>query len=71
MNEVEEFRDKITNLRKKNKLSKSDLARAIDKSPSFICDIESGRKNPSFETAVAIARILDISIDKIINKNYA
>ncbi|MBY6804237.1 helix-turn-helix transcriptional regulator [Clostridium botulinum] len=55
----------MTKTREKNNLSKSDLARKISKSPSFICDIESKRKKPSLETTVDIAHALGLSLDKI------
>lgn len=65
MESIEKFRLAITEARERNNLSKSDLARKIKKSPSFICDIESKRKAPSLETAIDIAKTLGISLDKI------
>lgn len=65
MNNVDKFRLFMVKSRIENNLSKSQLARLIGKSPSFICDIECGRKNPSFNTSISIAKVLDISIDKI------
>lgn len=62
----EKFREEINKSRIRLNLSKSDLARRISKSPSFICDIECGRKNPSLETAMSIAKELKISLDEII-----
>nr|DAP09914.1 MAG TPA: Helix-turn-helix XRE-family like protein [Caudoviricetes sp.] len=41
------------------------MARSIEKSPSFICDIEAKRKNPSLETAISISKVLEIPLDKI------
>lgn len=57
-----------TVLRKKRKekgISQTKLAVKIGKSPQLICDIESGRKNPSVGTLIAIAKELDISLDCI------
>lgn len=65
MEVVDKFRSAMTEAREKSNLSKSDLARMISKSPSFICDIESKRKTPSLETAIDIAKILGLSLDKI------
>lgn len=62
---IDKFRLEMTKAREENNLSKSDLARMVSKSPSFICDIESKRKKPSLETTVDIANILDLSLDKI------
>jgi ribosome-binding protein aMBF1 (putative translation factor) len=67
MNKIDKFRFEMTKTREEQKMSKSDLARMISKSPSFICDIESKRKKPSFETAGDISNILGISLDKIFN----
>ncbi|WHH58445.1 helix-turn-helix transcriptional regulator [Petroclostridium sp. X23] len=46
-------------------LSQTELARHIKKSPQLICDIEAGRKFPSLETLVEIAKELCLSLDKI------
>jgi putative transcriptional regulator len=62
---MDKFREEMTKTREKNNLSKSDLARRISKSPSFICDIESKRKKPSLETTIDIAQVLGLSLDKI------
>ena len=62
---TEKFRDAMIKAREKKHLSKSDLARSIEKSPSFICDIEAKRKNPSLETAISISKVLEIPLDKI------
>ena len=64
---MDKFRKAMIENRIKKKLTKSDLARKVNKSPSFICDIEACRKKPSLDTAVAISQALDISMDKIFN----
>lgn len=63
---IEKFRKAMTESRISRCMSKSDLARKIKKSPSFICDIENKRKNPSVETMIDISNVLDISLDKIL-----
>lgn len=65
MNAEDKFREAMTNERIKKNISKSCLARKIKKSPSFICDIEACRKNPSINTMVDIAETLNISLDEI------
>ncbi|MBS6501420.1 MAG: helix-turn-helix transcriptional regulator [Clostridium sp.] len=65
MDAMDKFREEMTKTREKNNLSKSDLARRISKSPSFICDIELKRKKPSIETTIDIAQALGLSLDKI------
>jgi putative transcriptional regulator len=59
------LRTEIKRKREENGLSKTQLARAINKSPQLICDIEAGRKNPSIETLVPIAKTLHMSLDQI------
>lgn len=49
-------------------ISQTKLAAIIGRSPQLICDIESGRKNPSIDTLIAIAKELDISLDGIFFK---
>ncbi|GEA17785.1 helix-turn-helix transcriptional regulator [Moorella sp. E306M] len=46
-------------------ISQTRLATRIGRSPQLICDIESGRKKPSIDTLIAIAKELDISLDDI------
>ncbi|QEK13746.1 helix-turn-helix transcriptional regulator (plasmid) [Crassaminicella thermophila] len=68
----DDFRVLMKEKREHKKLSQTNLAIMIKKSPQLICDIEAGRKNPSVDTLVNIARILDISLDDIfLKKNYA
>jgi putative transcriptional regulator len=59
------LRTEIKRKREENGLSKTQLAKAINKSPQLICDIEAGRKNPSIETLVPIAKTLHMSLDRI------
>lgn len=42
-------------------ISQSELARRCDIKRSTLCDIEKGRINPSIETAIKIAKVLDVS----------
>lgn len=49
--------------RRKRDITQKELAEAIGKEQSTIARIESGKKNPSFETLVDIAKYLDVSFD--------
>lgn len=60
-----EFRELMKREREAKEITKTALAKAIDKSISLICDIEAGRKNPSVETMTDIAKVLGISLDSI------
>lgn len=56
-----ELNEKITLYREKINMSKSELARLIDVSPSYITKLESGEKaNPSLEIKIKIANALEI-----------
>jgi ribosome-binding protein aMBF1 (putative translation factor) len=59
----EQFKDAVIKARKIKNMSQTELATAIDKSTSLICDIEKGRKKPSLPVMVSIAKALDISLD--------
>ncbi|MCR4436198.1 MAG: helix-turn-helix transcriptional regulator [Clostridiales bacterium] len=55
----------IKNARVQMKMTQTELAKQIGKSPQFICDIEAGRKLPSISTLSMLAKILKLSLDKI------
>lgn len=46
-------------------MSQTKLAMLIKRSPQLICDIEAGRKNPSRDTLIGLAKVLDLSLDEI------
>ena len=55
--------------RKKKGLTQEALAEIIDKSPSYISYIETGRKQLSLETLVDIANTLEVSADDLLSFN--
>lgn len=61
----DQFKDAMILARKNKNMSQTELAEAIEKSPSMICDIEKGRKKPSMPVMVSIAKVLEISLDNI------
>lgn len=42
-------------------MSQRELAEKADISQQFLCDIEQGRKKPSIDTAIKLARALNIT----------
>lgn len=42
-------------------MSQRELAEKAEVSQQFICDIEAGRRKPSIDTAIKIARVLNIT----------
>nr|UVN03563.1 MAG: helix-turn-helix domain protein [Bacteriophage sp.] len=58
--------EKIKLYRKKNKMTKSELARLINVSPSYITKLENGEKeNPSLEVKIKIANVLGCSVSEL------
>ena len=52
---------RIRNLRKARNCTLRSLARSVEMSPSFLCEIESGRRYPSGELIERIARELGVT----------
>jgi transcriptional regulator with XRE-family HTH domain len=46
-------------------LSLRELAKKLDCSPAFICDIELGRRHPSEKVLAEIARILKVKLEEL------
>jgi transcriptional regulator with XRE-family HTH domain len=61
----------IRRMRKHRKLKGVDLARALGKSPSYVCDLEKGRRGlrMSPEVAVQIAEYLNIPLHQITSRH--
>jgi transcriptional regulator with XRE-family HTH domain len=51
--------------RKQSGMTVRALARSVKVSPSFISQIENGKANPSVGTLLAIASVLEISLDEL------
>lgn len=52
------------NIREKREqlgMSQKELAERAEISQSFLCDIEQGRCKPSIDTAIKLARVLDVA----------
>ena len=47
-------------------MTQSDLAKAIDQSPSSITMYETGRRRPDFETLEALADVFNVSMPSIV-----
>ena len=59
--------DIVKKRRKEMDLSQSDLAENAHISVRTVCDIETYKGNPQFDTLCALASYMDISIDAIIH----
>ena len=51
----------IKQIREEKSMSQKELADKIGVSQQFLCDIENGRRKPSIDTAIKIARVLNIT----------
>ncbi len=59
----------IRNQRDELDISLREFAKSLDLSPSFISDIELGRRYPSEEVLRDIARVLKVSIEELREKD--
>ncbi len=62
------FSDKISTLRKENKLTQKQLAAYLNLSANAICEWEKGRSEPNFDTLKKIADYFDVSIDYLLGR---
>lgn len=52
--------------------SKTELAKRTKISIQFICDIEAGRRMPSFKNAIKLSKVLETSLDEFfLGEDYA
>jgi transcriptional regulator with XRE-family HTH domain len=65
------FKDKLIELRKQNKITQDDLAKALKISRSAIGNYETGIREPNFETLEKIADYFNISMAELLNDNQA
>lgn len=57
---------RIQKYRIENNLTQDELAELIDSTQAYISEIETGKHRLFFDTVVAIAQALNISVDKLI-----
>lgn len=56
----------ITNLRKKQGMSQSQLAKELNVSPSTIGMYEQGRRVPELKILLAMAKLFNVSLDYLV-----
>lgn len=57
----------VKKLRDSKKMSQAALARASGMAQSSISYIESGKKNPSMNTAIKLSKALGITLEELVN----
>ena len=56
----------VRRLRLKRKMKQGDLARAVDVSQGFLCDIEHGYARPSLRVALLLADALGVTLTALV-----
>jgi len=67
MNEVDRVRRNIVKLRLKKGWTQERLAFESDVSKAGLCDIESGKRNPTVKTLEKLATALEVSLSKLVS----
>ena len=65
-NPLDLFAWKVRSERKRRHLTQKQLAERLGMNSRTIIDLETGKRNPKFETVVLLARELNISVDAAI-----
>lgn len=56
-------REWLIKLRKEKGLKQFEMAKTLDISSNYYCEIESGKKNPRWNIAMRIATFFDVTVD--------
>lgn len=65
MTKAQKLGTNICILRKRKQVKQKDLAKKIEKSASYLCDIEKGRTLPSLKVIYQIAEALDTEVSDL------
>lgn len=68
LNYKKDFKDILKNLRTKNDISRKDLARAVNVSPSMIAKYEQGINYPSGEVLFSLKEFFQVPADTFLNQ---
>lgn len=58
---------RVLEIRKRNELSQSALAKKVGIEQGSLCDIERGRRKPSFDVLIRLAKALNCSLDELVD----
>jgi transcriptional regulator with XRE-family HTH domain len=58
-------------IREARRLPAQQVARDVEISPQYLCDIEAGRRNPRAEVIARLAEILDVPVGAITHRVVA
>ena len=63
-------KEKLIKIRKENNLSQYDMAKKLNMTQSYYCQIELGQKKLTYQTALKIAKIFNKKPDDIFYSYY-
>lgn len=61
-----DFSVRLKQLRQKNKMTQSDLAKILGLKPTAISNYESKRNEPSFDKLIVLSKYFDVTIDYLL-----
>ena len=64
------FGRRLKVLRKANKLNQAELAEKVGIETKYLSNIETGRRSPSFEKVVALAKALEVSMSALFSFDH-
>lgn len=65
---MDDFRNRLVNMRKQKSLTQKELAELIGASERGIQNYEIGYRKPTFELLIALADFFDVSIDYLVGR---
>ena len=65
---MEAFKDRLRFLRENKKITQKELAKLINVAESTVSMYERGEREPSFEIAVRLANLFNVSIDYLLGR---
>lgn len=68
---MEMFRRNVRVLREDIGISQSELARRVERSPGYVCDIEHGRRRPNLTTVAVLAEALGVNPFLLLSRSLA
>lgn len=68
MNQIE-FGKRLKEFRKSHRMTSAELAKQLGLNPSYVRQIECGRKTPSVDVLLGICNVLDVSPDSLLRSD--
>ena len=63
---MSEFANNLRKYRKQKNMSQAELAKALNYGYTAIANYESGRNEPSFDSLIKLAKVLDVTTDELL-----